>query len=320
MVIGGILARSDIWSKEFFTQLSRFTVRIALPIYFFARLSQINPADIRTGVIFPFIAICVITLGGVCGTLLFHFFPGATPNKRVGIALCTFGNGGMLPLNLIEIFPLTLPLIGERFGITTPSLYVGAYLLGQTPILWSVGNFLVTGKGHIPKLCELLTPPLFGIVGGLLVVILGLQPLLLDESLPLYHLLKSLERFGKVAFPIILLCLGSMITRIHFDQHSNRQELLTQALLVSIARFLVLPLLFIIIYLFILRRLPLTPAQNWVIFLEMHLPPASNLSMMAAQTGMNENQVSCSTVIAYLVYMVALPIYMLVFLSLPGVL
>ncbi len=320
MVIGGILTRSGVWSKAFFTQLSRFMVRVALPIHFFAKLSQINPADIRTGILFPFVAVGVIALGGASSALLFHVFSADMSTKRVGIALSTFGNSAILPLTLIEIFPLTLPVVGERFGITTPSLYVGAYLLVQTPVLWSVGNFLVSGKGRLPRLRELLTPPLFGIAGGLLVVLLGLQPLVLDQHLPFFHVLKSLERFGQVAFPIILLCLGSMIARIPFREHDNRRELLTQALLVSMTRFLVLPLLFIVIYLLIVRRLPLTPAQYWVIFLQMHIPPASNLSMMAAQAGMNEKQVSCTTFITYLVYMVALPVYMVIFLSLPGIL
>jgi predicted permease len=294
-------------------------VRIALPLYFFTKLSQTNPDDIRKSLIFPGIAVCVVILNFACAALIFRLFPGLRPVRRVGMALSTFGNSGMIPLTLIELCPLTLPILSERFGTTTPLLYVGTYLLVLSPLLWSIGNFLITGTGRYPKVRELITPPLLGILAGLAVVILGLQGILLDNRLPFFYMLKSLERFGAVTYPVILVCLGAMIARIQFRK-SNQKELFSLAMGVSAIRFLLLPGLFLLLYWGIIQRLALSPAQQWVIFLEVHIPPATNLSMMAAQADMNEDQVSFTIFVTYLVYMLMLPVYLLIFLSLPGIL
>ena len=318
MLIGFVVAGTGQWSKTFFQRLSGLMVRVALPIYFFTKVSQSNPDDIRKSLLFPFAAVVIIALNLVCSSLAFRFFPKLTPLKRVGIALAAFGNSGMIPLTLIELLPLTLPVVAETFGTTAPLLYVGTYLLVFSPLLWSVGNFLVTGKGRVPRVRELFTPPLFGIVGGLAIVILGLQPVLFHQRLPFYYLMKALERFGAMTYPTILVCLGAMIANIRIEK-DDRKHLMSFAMLVSSIRFLMLPVLFLVLYWAILQHMRLAPAQIWVIFLEMHVPPASNLSMMAAQAGMNEDQVSFTTLITYLVYLVVLPVYLLLFLMLMGI-
>jgi predicted permease len=220
----------------------------------------------------------------------------------------------MIPLTLIELFPLTLPIISEHFGTTAPSLYVGTYLLVGSPLLWSIGNFLIVSKGRHPRLRELFTPPLFGIVAGLSVVILGLQPVLFNQHLPFFYLIKALERFGIITYPTILVCLGAMIGNIRIEK-DDRKHLLSFASLVAVIRFLLLPLLFWFFYWAILQRLHLSPAQMWVIFLEVHVPPATNLSMMAVQAGIHEDQVSFTILLTYLVYLVVLPVYLLLFLT-----
>ncbi len=317
-MVGFVTARSGAWSKEFFQRLSGLMVRVALPIYFFTRVIQSNPDDIRKSLLFPIVAVLVTAINLTCSALIFRFFPQFQHLKRVGLALSTFGNTGMIPLTLIELFPLTIPIIGEHFGTTAPSLYVGTYLLVGSPLLWSVGNFLVVGKGRIPGVRELFTPPLFGIAGGLAIVILGLQPGLYNPQWPLYYLMKGLERFGMVTYPTILICLGAMIGHLQITQ-AERRQLVSFAALISAIRFLLIPFIFVLVYWGILQRLPLSPAQKWVIFLEMHIPPASNLSMMAAQTGMNEDLVSFTTVITYIVYLVVLPVHVLLFLMLMGI-
>lgn len=315
MLVGFVLAVSGRWGRSFFQQLSRFLVRVALPVHFFVKLSQITPDAIRGSLLFPGTAVVIIGLSIGCGALVFRLASQDAAATRVGIAQSTFGNAGMIPLTLIEIFPLTVPLIGERFGTTLPSLYVATYLLVSSPLMWTIGNFLIAKTGQRFRFRELITPPLVGIVSGLLTAMLGLQPLLLNNRLPFYHVLKSLERFGAVTFPLILLCLGAMIGNIRLH-NQDRRTLITSAGLVSVVRFLLIPLGFLLLYVTLLRRLPLTPAQVWVLFLETHIPPASNLSMMAAQAGMNEDQVSFTTLATYLIYILVLPVYLLIFLTL----
>lgn len=318
MALGFVLARTGTWPKEFFQQLSRLMVRVALPINFFVKLSQTNTDDIRQSLLFPFLAICIISINIACAAFVFRFFPGSTRLRQAGIALATFGNSSIIPLTLIELFPLTIPIIGEQFGITIPSLYVGTFLLAYSPVLWSIGNFLVTGKGRWPRLRELITPPLLGIVAGLIVAFIGGKSLLSDIEGPIYHIFKSLERVGSVTVTILLICLGSMIARIQLDR-THKKLILSYTAVVSAIRFLFMPGIFFLAYAVILRHLALSPAQYWVIFLECHVPPATNLSIMAAQAGVNEDEVSFTMLVAYLIYIVVLPVYLLLFLALMGI-
>jgi predicted permease len=48
----------------------------------------------------------------------------------------------------------------------------------------------------------------------------------------------------------------------------------------------------------------------------MHLPPATNFSVMASRSGRNEAHVSFTLLATYVLYLFALPLYLLLFLRL----
>jgi len=88
----------------------------------------------------------------------------------------------------------------------------------------------------------------------------------------------------------------------------------------TIIRFLLIPACFYIAYFTFLRKAGLNSAQLWILFIETHTSPALNLSVMAIQAGVNEDLTTFSLLITYLIYLFVLPIYLLIFFSLPGVL
>jgi predicted permease len=233
-------------------------------------------------------------------------------DRRAAIAAASFGNSGYIPLTLTEIIPTTLPLIGERLGLRIPHLYIGAFLLVFSPLLWSVGNILVAGGHRRPPLRELVSPPLIGILAGVVVVATGAKPLLLDVSLPLFHLYKALERVSSLALPLVMFFLGSMIGGLTF-RRIQRKRLISMFLAVGLFRFLILPLLFFGAHFLFLHRIDLSPAQRWILFLEAHLPPASSLAVMAGEE--NEVSVSFALFLTYLLYLLLLPLYLLLFLE-----
>ncbi len=319
LAVGFIVGRRGSWERPFFQGLSRMMVRVTFPLYFFTRISQTDPADVRDSMLFPVAALLIIGLSLALSFAIFRLLPLPRRERRVGVALASFGNAGMIPLTLTELFPLTLPFFAGMFGIATPSLYVGTYLLAETPLIWSLGNYLTTGKGRRPRIGELVTPPLIGILAGLFVLVSGLQPLLLDPGLPLLYLLRSFERLGQITFPVILLILGTMIGQLRPERESLRR-LLPLTLAVSGIRFLLLPGIFFALAYFLLPRLPLSITQKWVLFLEMTIPPATNLSVMASQAGLNEDSVSFTILVGTVLYLFVLPVYVVGFFSLPGVL
>ena len=112
--------------------------------------------------------------------------------SRLGIAACSFGNTFTLPLVFLT------EVLGRARADETAG-YIALYLIGWTPVLWTVGFLLIAGPVAVAGLSkdgekkdalrdafltakatmarigkELLTPPLLGIIAG---VLIGATPL-----------------------------------------------------------------------------------------------------------------------------------------------
>ncbi|MCF7944304.1 MAG: AEC family transporter [Spirochaetia bacterium] len=319
-VVGFSLRRFNLFSSEFFRNTGRFVVRIALPFYYFVRLSAVNIDEILSALFFPAAAIILLllTLGISAAVMSVTGFQGRT--KRVGIGLATFGNSSLLPLFFIEVFPLSVPLIETTFGINTPLLYLGAFTIVQSPMLWALGNYLVAGSIGKPKLKEFISPPIFGVLAGLISASMNILPYLQDHSLPFYYIYSSLENIGLTIFPLMIICLGAAIADTDRHKEISKKNLYSLAFSVALVRLLIIPALFIALYFFFIVPLNFSPAYTWILFLQMHIPPGTSLSIMAIQKGINEAQTSFTIMVTYVMYLFLLPIYMLILLSLPGVL
>jgi predicted permease len=295
-------------------------VRIGLPIYYFVRMAVVDITQIASALIFPALSILLVFVTLIISMFVMNMLHIRGPQKRVGMALGTFGNSSFLPLFMIELFPLSVPQIEQIFGISTPLLYLGAFTIMQSPLLWGVGNYLVSGRMGRPKLKEIVSPPVFGIIIGLLVAAFQVTPIIEDPRLPFYHLFKSLEKVGMTIFPLMIICLGATIADMNTAKGISKKFLYKMALSVGSIRFLIVPLLFLGLYFAVLRPLNLSNAHVWVIFLQMHIPPGTSLSIMAVRRGIHETETSFVILFNYALYLFLLPMYVLVLLSLPGIL
>ncbi|UCF96255.1 MAG: AEC family transporter [Spirochaetaceae bacterium] len=311
--LGFFLTRLWGWSQNFFQSLSRLLVNVVLPIYFFARISQTDVSDLRRGFFFPLAAMLVIGAGLLFSSIISSVVGLKGKEKRAAVALSGFGNSGIVPLMLIESFPATVPQVADTFGTLMPTMFVGVYLLFQSPVLWSLGNYLVAGEVKKPRWNELLTPPLLGILAGFIFLIPPLQRLLLNPVLPFTSLLNAAHRLGQGVFPLLLLCLGSIIAAL--KGRVERQTGLALAT-AAVVRFTLIPACFFAVYFLFLKDLHLSPAVLWVLFLETHTPPATALAIMSM--GKNDAVVSPVLLWTYIAYLAVLPAYLLLFLSLPG--
>ncbi len=319
IAVGFFLKRFGGWEDRFFSTLSSFVVKIALPLYLFIKISSSDPDTIVKSPVFLLAALIIIGAGIIVSILVFYFLPLKSDEKRAGIAFSSFGNSGYFPLSVIEIFPVTLPLISELFGTSEPTLYVGVYLLINSPLLWSVGNYLMTGKGRCPGIKEIITPPFVGVVLGFIALLTGFGVIAGNQELPVFHVLSALERISAMTMPLILISLGAMIGNLH-TSGEKLSKLLLMAGATSAVRFLIMPALFYGSYFLFLKNLNLTPVQLWVLFLETHIPPASNLAVMAHSKGINEDYAAYTLLVTYSLYMIIFPFYLMLFLSLPGIL
>jgi len=219
----------------------------------------------------------------------------------------------------MEIFPITLPIISRLFGTAEPTLYVGVYILVFSPLLWSIGNYLMTGKGKRPGFKELITPPFIGVLLGFFALLTGFGTLAANQKLPFFHIISALRMIASLTLPLILISLGAMIGNLHTSKEKP-SKLLLMAGATTFVRFLIMPAVFYGSYFLFIKNLHLSPGQLWVLFLETHIPPASNLSAMANSRGVNIDYSAYTLLVTYGSYMLIFPFYLMLFLRLPGIL
>lgn len=313
MALGFFLRSTHILPQKFFENISKFLIKGALPIYLFSKVVEADRSILAGSWIFPIAAVCFLAVGVFISYIVFTLLPFTGKEKRAGIAMSAFGNSAYIPLTLIEIFPLTVPLVIEKYGSSVPALYIGIYVLIFSPLLWSIGHYLITGKSEI-SIRTVINPPFLGIALGFTAVFLHLNTYIMNDQVFIHHLYLGLQRIGDTTFPLILIVLGAMIANLNL--HVEGKWRLTQmALGVFSVRFVLMPAFFYFLYFFLLRRLDfITPVHIWVLFLETHIPPSLNLSIMVSEAGVNQGYTAFSLLITYLGFLVIFPLHMVLFL------
>lgn len=323
VLLGFFFRRATGLSNESYNVFGKLVVTLTLPLYFFVRVSRIDTTEILRGALFPVAAALIVGFGVAAGWLLaILMYPDRGSDTREEIryerrllaALGGFGNSGYLPLSIQELLPLTIPAMASYFGTDLPILFIGAYIFIQSPLLWSVGNYLVTGSIGKMQIRSFISPPIFGIVLGLAASIAGLSGAASDRSSALYYIWYALETVGSLTIPLVLLTLGGLIAGIHIPRGSGRR-FRRMAGAVLVVRFLIIPGAFWLLYLTTHRLGFLPPAAILVLFLETHTPTASNFTVMTARVGRNEGEAAFTLMAGYIAYLIVFPIYLTVFLS-----
>ena len=317
MGFGFYLRSRDILPSKFFENVSSFLIKGALPIYLFSKIVETDRNALASSWLFPLAAVFLLAVGLLLSYVVFTLLPFSGKEKRAGIAMSSFGNSAYIPLTLIEIFPLTMPLIVEKFGTAVPALYVGTYVLVFSPMLWSIGHYLITGKTDF-SLRNFVNPPFISLVLGFSAILLHLHVPLMNDEFFVHHLYLGLRRIGSTTFPLILVVLGAMIADLNLHVE-GKWRLSLMAIGVFTVRFLLMPAFFYIMYFTVLRRLDfLTPVHIWVLFLETHIPPASNLSIMVSEAGVNQGFTAFSLLITYIGFLFIFPLHVVLFLQFIG--
>ena len=322
IAVGFICRRLGGWSEEFFAGLSRLVVRVALPLYFVARLSRTRLSDLDGFLIMPLAAVAIIGGALLVSLALFAMSPHKDENRRAGIAMATFGNSGYMPLTFAEILPTAMPAIAAAFAPDTVAVLVAAYLIVFSPLLWSVGNVVITrkgeGRGRI-RVRQLISPPLIGIMIGLGLSIIGVPSMLDRPDLPVVHILSAIDRLSAVTLPLALINLGAMIGGLRISR-ADVGHYLGVALRVILVRYVIIPGAFFgALYSGALGVF--APPVLLALFLEATTPPATNFSLMVGQAGVNKEHTAVTLLLSYIAYLVVMPIAIVLFLqfTLPAV-
>ena len=314
IALGILIGKLKFWTKENLQALSRFLLTFALPAFLFSRIIKTDISFLKKSLIFPLTALFSISLCLAIAYLIGGIFKIKSRERRTVTALSGFGNSGYLPLALIEILPLSVPIVADKFDPAVSALYVGGFVLVFSPFFWSVGNYLACGTKRKFRLKDFISPPFVGVSLAFLAILFGISPVLQNNRLPFYYILKAAERLGDATFPLALINLGAMIAMLEVSRSEAKGHLL-YSLLPLFMRFIFLPSIFFLVFIFVLLPNKVEPAICWVLFLESITPPGTNFSIMAGRSGENTSTISIALLTTYLSYIVIFPAALLLFLS-----
>ncbi len=69
-LVGYMLRIRNVYSMDFFNQLSRFVVRVALPLYYFVGVAGTDLASIRSSIIFPVSAVLLTIVSAAISAMV----------------------------------------------------------------------------------------------------------------------------------------------------------------------------------------------------------------------------------------------------------
>ncbi len=288
---GYLFTKLKALSAEGVRALSRVVVGFTLPCLIFSNIvTGFRPGAIPYWWLFP--------LGGILwslGVLAFGLGISTLLGLRSTVkdqfsTLLSFQNAGYIPL------PLAAALLppGER---ETVFMYIFLWTMGSSPLLWSMGTALVSGRlrDKSLRLRALLTPPFVATSFTVTLSLCGFAryvPQIVVETASLA---------GEMTVPLIMFALGGLLGTLSLYGRANVREL---GLLVGL-KLLFLPL----VALAAIRLLQPDRLVAFLILLQAASPPATGLAVMASHYTTSPEFINKAILYTYLCSIVTIPLF-----------
>lgn len=199
------------------------------------------------------------------------------------IAAIAFNNSGYIPIALVisitSIFPVFMsdPQAGDK-----AVAFIAIYLLAYSPVLWTLGYSLISGKKLSDiTLRKLFPPPVIGLFAGLCVgLILPLKDFFCSTDGFLHPIYIATGVIGEATVPCVLILLGACLAAGPVRGVVNKRTIIS----VILIKLIIFPAI-AICYVLLLRHLGALPANmlaSIILVIEAGAPPANNLVVMAA--------------------------------------
>jgi predicted permease len=285
--VGYILVKKDILGDCGLDNISRFTLDITLPLLIFTQLiREFNFNLYPDWWLFPLISIAVTILGLGLGFLFSIFIKGAQ-HKMQFASLVGFQNSGYLPLSLLAAL---LP-VGDLKVIF---VYLFLFLLGFNLLTFSVGVYLLTFlKDKKFEWASLLSAPVIAVLVSFLFIFFKFEKLIPN------FVFNPLKLIGDCTLPLAMLVVGGSLAKIKLEH----VDIKAMALMV-LAKLIILPALG---FLFLLKfKLP--HLIGLLIFIELAMPPAANLSVIVRSYKKEDLLISQGIFFGHILSIVLLPV------------
>lgn len=289
-LIGFVLVRRRMLSEEGLSGLSRFLIGVSFPaLIFWQMITKFSFSIYPDWWLFSLASLSLSAAGLLTGWV-FSIGVKEAQERRELVSLIGFQNAGYLPLALLGwILPK------EQLGIML--IYLFLFLLGFNLVIWSWGVYFLSGhKLKKFSLAGLFSPPVIAVLLGF-----GFILLRINRFLPKFVLLP-LEGLGNCSFPLAMVVVGASLAELK-PSPSPQIKLIIKLIL---AKLIVLPsigLLFVSYF-----HLPYL--MGLLIILELAVPSANSLVIIARQYAQGEKLISQGILYTHIACLITLPIFL----------
>ena len=286
----GIFARKIGYiNKEDITRWSKLIIDMLFPFLVFSSIvSQQDAHSLRELWILPFIGFGFMAVGFAIGLVLLKFTNRWSRDiRKVFLFIMVVNNYGFLPLVMVR------NLWGD-YAISILFLLN----IGSAVGFWTIGVAVLRGEdkqSFYSSIKNLATPMLITLVVTIILVATGLSRFV-PESL--VNISRSL---GNAAVPSILLMIGATLYGVNFLKITKR------VIYLVFCRNILIPL----IYIAILKTLPLSEMAYNVCFVVAIMPASVTSIVMAQRYGGCKEYTSQAAIITTVVSIATIPLFMM---------
>lgn len=291
----GILIRKNILTQDQLKAISAMGVRILLPCLIFTNIIiNFEPSKLKIWPLIPISAVVTVGFGLVFAAAL--FWPNIGEKKYL-FAPAALQNAGYL------ILPLGQFLYPDQFNEF--AMYCFLYILGISPLLWSLGKYLVSSlPGEKLTIGELFTPPFIANIAAILIVLLKLK-----SYIPAVFI-NSAGLLGSAAVPVATFVLGAVLGSISF----NIKSYVADVVKVLAIRLVLVPVVTIIILLLAGLNKDFPLLCNLLV-LQSSSSPATSLIIQVKHYGGKEQQLGSILLLSYIACVVTIPFWLAVWMA-----
>ncbi len=289
----GFLVRKHIISQENIKSLSVVTIDVFLPCLMFSTLVRtFRPNQMPFWWVLPLLSLAILGMGML---FAFLFFRRELPAKKNMLPMAAVQNAGYL------VLPVGKMLYPEQFD--TFATYCFLYILSFSPMLWSLGKYLMTSEANGQSGWKaLITPPFVANLLGLAMVFTNLYSHIPDV------VVKSIAMLGEAAVPVANFILGAILGSISLQGLFVHRK---DGLKVVIVKFILLPAL-VVLGLSLSGLAARDSLMADFLVIQAASAPATALVLQVRKYGGDEQKVGAIMLLCYLVCILLMPLWMTV--------
>lgn len=288
VILGIIGVKSGVLNKDALNHISKFIMKMALPIMIFTSMPEGTKASDLIGALpIAGIIVCMYAVIYVMSTGLVKAFKVQGDAACVYKAASLFGNVGFIGMPLILA-------VSPGAGM----IYLAVYTVIDQTLLWTVGMYLTAPKEKraavgIKKAVKMIfNPAVIAIILSLVFVFAGLKlPKILDTTL---------NRVGQTTTPLSMIYIGGLFCYFDIRKYLKKAELY----FIVICKMTVFP----IVLLAVLRAFNIGFDIRVTLALLAGLPTMTSVAMFANANGSDGDYATAAAFITTVFSMITLPL------------